>query len=528
MPIKLDERLARWRQDPVAFICEVLHDPETNRPFVLYREEVTFLKHAFELTAEGRMRHTELCFSAGKKSGKTGLAAMIVIYTAVVLAGVGGEIYLLANDEEQAQSRVFKAVVKILEVSPLLKGAVDITQNKIVFRSTGTFVQAVPNDYKGFSGANPVLNVYDELAYFASESSRRLWDEGVPSPARRISFRLSVSTAGFEGEPTPLRDLHDRAMEHGEEIAPDLRRDGNLLCFWTNKMLAPWQRPAWVAEMQRTLRPTQFARLILNRWTASESTFIELDQWDAITDPALKPVLVDTGLPIWAGLDLGLRHDSTALVSVAWDGDKIRLVDHKIFVPRGGQTLDVEATAQAAVLSLRSRFAVQAVAFDPWQAIGPAQTLTRQGVIMQELAQTTGNLTSMATNLLDLIKRRQFVAYAAPELREAVSKTIAIESSRGGWRLGKGKASDRVDPIIALAMACLACMQAGSPVLTDADREFWASAQAKFHAQAERRSTADLVTAAEPNTMFCTGEAYSAWEDAQVGRTHRWGKWSKF
>ncbi|MBV8775505.1 MAG: hypothetical protein JO166_24705 [Deltaproteobacteria bacterium] len=158
--------IARWRRDIVSFITEVLINPETGQPFELYPKQVAFLRHAFELTPEGRMRYTELCFSAGKKSGKKrALAAMIVIFTAVCLAGTDGEIYLLANDLEQSQSRVFKVVV-------------------------------LANDYQGFSGANPTLNVYDESAYYTSENSRRLWDD-VPSPARQISFRLSVSTAGF-------------------------------------------------------------------------------------------------------------------------------------------------------------------------------------------------------------------------------------------------------------------------------------------------------------------------------------------
>lgn len=42
---------------------------------------------------------------------------------------------------------------------------------------------------------------------------------------------------------------------------------------------------------------------------------------------------------VWAGLDLGLRHDATALVVVARDGERIVLVDHKVFVPAAGETL---------------------------------------------------------------------------------------------------------------------------------------------------------------------------------------------
>jgi phage terminase large subunit-like protein len=459
---ELRDRLERWKSNPISFIQEVLCDPETQRPFVLYREQIVFLREAFRLKPEGRMAHTELVFSAGKKSGKTGLAALIVIATAVLLAGQGGEIYCLANDLEQSASRVFRAVVQILEASPLLKDSVDVTTNRIVFRSTGTFIAAVANDYAGFSGSNPTLNVYDELAYYTSEGSRRLWDEGVSSPARRISFRLTVSTAGFDGEPSPLRDLYDRAMKSGTEIAPDLRRDGNFLCYWTHEMRAPWQTAAWVNEMRRTLRPSQFARLIRNEWVSSESTFIPLEEWDACVDPNLQPILAKTSMPVWAGLDLGLKHDSTALITCGWDGDKIRIVHHQIFVPTGGETLDVESTAEAAVLSLRSRYALQAVFFDPWQALSLSQRLTRAGVNMVEWPQTTSNLSLMAGNLLELIKRQQIVCYSSDELRQAVAKTVAIEGSRG-WRLGKAKASDRVDPVIALAMAALAAVQAGRP-----------------------------------------------------------------
>lgn len=80
------------------------------------------------------------------------------------------------------------------------------------------------------------------------------------------------------------------------------------------------------------------------------------------------------------------------------------------------------------------------------------------GLHMIEIGQYVPNLTSMAGGLLDVIRKQQFTMYPAADLREAVSKTIAIESSRG-WRLGKAKASDRVDPIVALAMALLVCVR---------------------------------------------------------------------
>jgi hypothetical protein len=64
----------RWRGDPAAFIEEALVDPETGKPFVLTEAQRRFLTHAFDLSADGRLRYPELVFSAPKKSGKLALA----------------------------------------------------------------------------------------------------------------------------------------------------------------------------------------------------------------------------------------------------------------------------------------------------------------------------------------------------------------------------------------------------------------------------------------------------------------------
>src|SRR4029077_15163516 len=68
--------LERWRADPISFIEDVLHDPETRKPFVLLASERAFLEHAFQLNEQGRLLYSEQVYSCPKKSGKTTLAAM--------------------------------------------------------------------------------------------------------------------------------------------------------------------------------------------------------------------------------------------------------------------------------------------------------------------------------------------------------------------------------------------------------------------------------------------------------------------
>ena len=85
--ITLDHTLfARWCADPIAFVEEVLRDPESGLPFKLLAAERDFLAHAFELDGDGRLRYPEQVYAAPKKSGKTAFAALHLLTTCCCLA----------------------------------------------------------------------------------------------------------------------------------------------------------------------------------------------------------------------------------------------------------------------------------------------------------------------------------------------------------------------------------------------------------------------------------------------------------
>ena len=86
------------------------------------RPSATFFKLAFQLDDNGRLKYPELVFGAIKKSGKTTLAAIIMLTMILLYGGRFAEGYCVANDLEQAQSRVFAIVKRIIEASPLLRG----------------------------------------------------------------------------------------------------------------------------------------------------------------------------------------------------------------------------------------------------------------------------------------------------------------------------------------------------------------------------------------------------------------------
>jgi hypothetical protein len=360
--------LARWQWQPISFIEEVLRDPETSKPFALLDAERQFLAHAYRTDHNGRLVHPEQLYACPKKSGKSGFAAMHLLTTTLIFGGRFAEGYAIANDLEQAQGRVFQAARRICEASPHLWREAHITQSRIEFPQTGAVIQAIGSDYAGAAGANPVISSFDELWGYTSERSRRLWDEMVPSPARRISCRLVTTYAGFEGESVLLEELYKRGLAQ-PLIGTDLHSGDGLLMFWSHTPIAPWQTEVWLAEMRRSLRANQYMRMIENRFVTTESSFITLAAWDRCVDRNLRPVFGDRGLPIYVGVDASIKHDSTAIVVTHWDkqAQRVRLIFHRIYQPSPDQPLDFEATIERTVLDLRKRFLLRKLLFDPWQ-----------------------------------------------------------------------------------------------------------------------------------------------------------------
>jgi hypothetical protein len=94
--------------------------------------------------------------------------------------------------------------------------------------------------------------------------------------------------------------------------------------------------------------------------------------------------------------------------------------------------------------------------------------------------------------------------YADPEMRLAVSRAVAIETSRG-WRIGKEKQSQKIDLVVALAQAALGAVRGfGSQSVTV--RSFWGEDGDKprpdpSDIRAERSARFERVTEDEMNYL---------------------------
>jgi phage terminase large subunit-like protein len=448
--------LARWQHDPIAFIEECLIDPESNKPFVLSEAERWFLKFAFQLDADGRLKYPEMVFGAIKKSGKTTLAAIIMITMILLFGGRFAEGFCIANDLEQAAGRVFAMIKRIIAASPLLKSEAKITADKILFPALDASIIALASNAASAAGANPTFTVADELWAATSERSRRLFDEMVPSPARKVSGRLVVSYAGFSGESVLLEEIYNRGMAL-PEIGPNLHAGEGMLFAWHTGPISPWQTPAWIEQMRASLRPAQFARMIENRFISAESTFVDMAQWDACVVPTLTPSRERQ--PVWIGIDASAKLDSTALVCVGFNkqNQTVQLVQHKVFTPSPGNPVDFEQVERT-ILDWSKQFFIRKVLIDPWGMTSTAQRLAKAHIRIEDFATTQANLTQITSNLFSLITEKRLVLYPDAGMRLAASRAVVSEGARG-FKIDKVRHVHHIDVIISLAMAALAAVK---------------------------------------------------------------------
>jgi hypothetical protein len=262
--------------EPARFIDAHVLRNEKGVPFRLSRYTRRVLARAFRRGRLGELLFRLVIWAEVKKSGKTFLAALLVLWWAFTTPHT--EIILTANDHEQSVGRVFKTFVDLLAANPELAASATVLATEVRL-SNGTSIRAIASDYKGAAGSRHSLYVVDEPAGFMEERAVRLFEELTPPPTEPDAWGLITGTAGWIGESKLWEGIYQRGRA-GTRVDDELEmyEADDLFMFWSHTPRQPWQTgPAgekYYAEQRRSLRPATFARLHRNEWVSSESTFL--------------------------------------------------------------------------------------------------------------------------------------------------------------------------------------------------------------------------------------------------------------
>lgn len=338
-----------------------------------------------------------------------------------------------------------------------------MTNNQLTLKN-GSTILAIPNDAPEEAGSNHGCVCFDELLGYTSERDYRLWDELGPVPTKKASIRFVSTYAGYEGESTLLEDLYGRIFDKQGNIKPGVNRPlgedlpaytvEDFFCYWDTLPRMPWQTPSYYEPQKKQLRLNTYLRIHENRWVSSESGLFDMEKWDSCVDSDFSPPLPDKNIHLWVGVDASVKKDRSAVVSVYRDGGKLRLGPKRFWQPSAADPMDLEETMEAYLPELHRGYSLRTVKYDPFQFHRSAMTLSKKGLPMAEFAQTVANLTEAGQNLYDLIEYRNILLYPCKDLRFEASCAIGKDTGRG-LRIVKEKSSQKIDQIVALAMASI-------------------------------------------------------------------------
>ena len=378
--------------------------------------QVFMIAGIFGFWRDGMRLTTSTYIEIPRKNGKSAIAAAIGLYTLLESKESGAEVYSGATTQDQA-FEVFRPMQEMVRISDDLRSFYDVRAygKSIAVSSTGS--RAMPLVGNPGDGGSPSTAIIDE---FHEHKTSDLFDTMLTGMGARGGtpdgdepLLLCITTAGDnQSGPCFARRGDAMAILNGD-IADDRQfvliytiDDDDEWNDWDSVVKAnpnlgvsvnPDFLKAQLAAAERSAeRQAVFQIKHLNRWVGSKRAFINLHQWRGLVD-AEVPL---EGLRAWVGIDLASKRDITAVVALIQGPDGILHVRPKFFCPEetdnatwlrlaaeGHLELTPGASTDYALVedhtrSLLTRYSVQQVGFDEWQANYLATRLQGRGVPM--------------------------------------------------------------------------------------------------------------------------------------------------
>ena len=439
-------------------------------PIRLFPHQKRILRALVETDAQGNFRWTTLLYSAVKKSGKTRLAAGIVAWLASQ-HGPYAECYVMANDGKQSDDRLLSAVRKAIHLSPTLSSW-DISKRNVGLPD-GSYIEAIPVDPSGESGANPTAVVFSELWGYGLQHKERFWSSMTISPAKHgRSLRIVESYAGYEGESPTLERLYEQGVTMGVRHVdfPDLpvytNEPAGLICYWDTEPRMPWQTQRYYAEEARMLPVNEFLRLHRNQWVTSEFAAIPVEWWDSCQGviPPLKE-----GEMLLLAADAAVSGACFGLVGVTRHPDERRRAtdvaerySRKWAPPRGGK-IDFGAPdgPEEEIKRLAKHYRVVEVAYDPYQLHRTATQFMHDRICFWKPFNQNEDRLVADGQLYQMIREGRIAHSGNPDLREhlrnANARTATGEDTK--MRIVQRSDSAPIDLVVCLSMAAKRCLE---------------------------------------------------------------------
>jgi hypothetical protein len=391
---------------------------------------------------------------------------------------------------------------------PPRRGLLRVENDKVVNDASGSWLEIISSDESSSYGILADLIICDEACHWTRGEG--LWTSLLSAAGKKKDAVLLVITnAGF-------LDSWQWALRE------KVRQDPAWIFSRLDGPRASWLGADQLAEQRRLLPEIAYRRLWLNEWSGNSGDALSEDDVQGamrLAGPGLFGP--GAGRAYYAGLDLGLRKDSSCLAvlgaAVPWTerraidrpprrlpgalsaaadlglielppeppayeeirhpGDGLlRLEQLRLWRPQPGRQVSL-TEVEDAVLEADRQYRFEGVCVDAWQAVGMAERLTAAGLPVTTVAFTGGVMQQMSGLLLNGINDGSLRLFPHPSLLSDL-KRLRVKATAQGWRLesprggpADANATGHGDTVAALSLALLAAKRSAYSGRAQAQRE---------------------------------------------------------
>lgn len=457
--LSMGAKVAAWIEE----YCVYPSGPMIGQPFRLMPWQREFLNDLYECDENGNLTYRWALLGVPKGNGKSPLVACDALFH---LLGDPYEpdpwVVCSAASDKQADI-VFGAAKTICELSPPLREATERYRWEIRPKGAPGKMERVAASNGKLDGKIISRLFMDELHEWTLENWVILQGG---ARKRRRSQVVQTTTAGFDKESVCYREFEKGQRGdvsnylfrwHG---APD-GADHRSLDVWraSNPSMGTIITEDMLEDAVANIPESQFRRYHLNQWVDAEEIWLPAGAWDACK---VAPFELEVGCPTFVGWDASTKHDSTAVIAAQWRDNRVYIKSKIWERPLDPNNNPIEdwnipgAEVEAYVRDLWRTYRAQQIAYDPAFITWKAQELNSEGAPMLEFPQSDIRMMSATQVTYDAILNKTIAHDGDPVLARHMRSAMAVQTSRGGQRLTKGKLRrihNMIDGAVALTMA---------------------------------------------------------------------------
>lgn len=496
-----------------AFIERLPHvkGPLAGEPISLESWQVFILSTVFGwMKPDGKRRFRRSYIEVPRGNAKSTLSSALALYMLAADGEGGAEVYSLATTRDQARI-VFGDAQTMARRSAGFRSrfAVNVGAHNMHVLASGSKFEALSAEGSTLDGLNIHFGCVDELH---AHKTRTVYDVVETGTGKRDNSLLWVITTAGSNRAGICYEVRTFVTKLLDGVVQDDSQFGIVYGLddgdaWDTEAALIKANPNWgISVRPEVLGPLQakamqlpsainnFKTKHLNEWVNADTAWMDMRAWDACANFGLDLEAFE-GQPCWIGLDLASKTDIAALMLIFQHPEiaDAYVVFGKYYLPEDtvngagnsqypgwmrtgrltvtpGNVIDF-SWIEADLLDMASRFGIQAVAFDPFQATQLSTRMLSEGLPMIEVRPTVLNFSEPMKTVEALVLQKKLIHDGDPVLAWMASNVVAHLDAKDNIYPRKERPENKIDGIVALIMAISRAIKPGDGIVIDSSYE---------------------------------------------------------